>query len=518
MKIEEVSVGGLRAALDSGETTVRKLVQASLDRISAMDQTGPSLRAMIEINPDVPGIAEELDAELADGRSRGMLHGIPVVLKDNIATADRMQTTAGSLALEGAIATKDAHVVQRLRDAGAVIVGKTNLSEWAFIRSSRATSGWSARGGQTVNPYQLDRTPSGSSSGSAVAVAASYVPLAVGTETNGSIVSPAGACGVVGIKPTVGLVSRSGVIPITRFQDTAGPMARTVTDAAILLNALAGDDPDDPAHQTGSDASGPSFPSRSADVNDRVDYTASLDVDGLRGARIGVLRTELAHSRGAMAVFENALGVLRDAGAELVDPVEVPSAEAMEGTRHGVDAMLWALKSDLPAYIDEYVDPAFAIRTLADVVRFNKDHAGRELLWFGQDLLEASLEMGDADDPAFLAMVARVQRWGREEGIDGMLGEHGLDAIVAPTNAPATKIDLVNGDHRLGGSSGLAAIAGYPVVSVPAGYVHGLPVGISFMGTAYAERTLIRLAYAFEQATHVRRPPGYAAPAVMPSI
>lgn len=516
MNIVDVSVGDLRAALDRGDVTVRELAQASLDRIDAMDRTGPSLHAVIEVNPDALRIADELDDELNGGRSRGPLHGIPLLLKDNIATADRMQTTAGSLALEGAIPSKDAFLVQRLRDAGAVIVGKTNLSEWAYIRSSHGVSGWSGRGGQTVNPYQLDRTPAGSSSGSAVAVAASYVPLAVGTETNGSIVSPSGACGVVGVKPTVGLVSRSGVIPITRFQDTAGPMARSVTDAAILLNALAGDDPDDPAQQSSRVPLAPSYPGRPAGGLRRVDFTGSLDIGGLRGARIGVLRSVLSDHSGTMAVYESALAALRDAGAELVDPVEAPSAEAMKGTTSLVECMIWALKSDLAQYLKNYVDPSFPIRDLADVVRFNKDHADQELRWFGQDLLESALEKGELNDDAFVTMVEQLHRWGREEGIDGMLTEHNLDAIVAPTNGPATKIDLVNGDHRLGGSSGLAAIAGYPIVSVPAGQVHGLPVGLSFIGTAYSEQTLIRLAFAFEQATLARRSPAYAAPGVMP--
>lgn len=516
VNIEEVSAGELRNALDSGEMTIRELVEASLDRISRMDQTGPSLRAVIEINPDALAIADDLDEELNDGRSRGLLHGIPVLLKDNIATADQMQTTAGSLALEGAIATKDAFLVQRLREAGAVILGKTNLSEWAYIRSTHASSGWSARGGQTVNPYQLDRTPSGSSSGSAVAVAASYVPVSVGTETNGSIVSPSGACGVVGIKPTVGLVSRSGIIPITRFQDTAGPMARNVTDAAILLNALAGDDPDDPAQQTDQVPPDPSYPGRPAGGIRRVDFTESLDADGLRGARIGVMRAKGSDSLPAIAVFEEALKALREAGADLVDPVVAPSAEAVQGSKHLIDAMLWALKTDFAECMDAYFDPSFPIQTLADVVEFNKDHADREMPWFGQNLLEASLEKGEFEDEWFRSMVDQLHSWGREEGIDAMLGAHGLDALVAPTNAPAAKIDLVNGDHHLGGSSSLPAIAGYPIVAVPAGYVHGLPVGISFMGTAYSEQTLIRLAYAFEQATQARRSPTYAAPSVMP--
>lgn len=516
MMIEEVSVGELRAGLDNGSHTVRELVQACLDRIKAVDRSGPHLRAVIEINPDALAIADELDAELADGRSRGLLHGIPVLLKDNIATADGMQTTAGSLALEGAVPRKDAFIAGRLREAGAVIVGKTNLSEWANIRSSFSSSGWSGRGGQTVNPYQLDRTPSGSSSGSAVAVAASLAPLAVGTETNGSISSPAGNCGIVGLKPTVGLVSRSGIIPISHYQDTAGPMARNVTDAAIMLNALAADDPDEPAQQLERPETAPCYPARPAGGLARVDYTESLVADGLRGARIGVLRSPLKESEAAQAVYSQALDALRQAGAELVDPVTLPSEKDMTDNRDIVDVMLWDLKTDLAAYLRDYVDGSFPIRELADVVAFNKVEADREMPWFTQDLLETSLENGSLDDPVYLAMVARVQRLGRDEGIDAVLNEHRLDALVAPTNAPAWRIDLVNGDHRIGGSSTPSAIAGYPILTVPAGYRAGLPVGLSFLGGAYSEPTLIKLAYSFEQATQARHAPTYAPPGVLP--
>lgn len=516
--IEEVSAGELRAGLDSGAFTVRELVQACLDRINDMDRTGPSLRAVIEINPDALTIADELDAELKDGRQRGPLHGIPLLLKDNIATTDQMQTTAGSLALNGAKPRKEAFIAGRVRAAGAVILGKTNLSEWANIRSSSSSSGWSARGGLAVNPYQLDRTASGSSSGGAVAVAASYAALAVGTETNGSISSPSGSCGIVGIKPTVGLVSRAGIIPVSHFQDTAGPMARNVTDAAMLLNALVGDDPDDPAQHQERLVTEPSYPARPANGVPHVDYTDVLDPDGLRGARIGVLRSPLAQSEATQRVFARAIDALREAGAELVDPLAFPSEKEMSKNPDILSVMLWDLKTDLGAYLRDYVDPEFPIRRLADVVAFNREHDEVEMPWFGQDLLETALEKGSLEDPAYLAMVAGVQRQGRSEGIDALLGEHRLDALVAPTNAPASRIDLVNGDHHIGGSSTPSAIAGYPIVTVPAGYAAGLPVGLSFFGTAYSEPTLIRLAYSFEQATQARRAPTYTAAGVLPPV
>jgi amidase len=536
--IEEASVAQLREALDAGDLTVRELVQAALDRIESMDQTGPTLRALIETNPDALTIADELDAELANGASRGPLHGIPVLLKDNIATADQMQTTAGSYALEGAIPTQDAFIAQRLREAGTVILGKANLSEWANIRSLWASSGWSGRGGQAVNPYQLDRNASGSSSGSAIAVAASYVPLAVGTETNGSIVAPSSHCGVVGIKPTVGLVSRSGIIPISHWQDTAGPMARTVAEAAALLNVLAGDDPDDPARaddgvvatpvataETGATpqatpeaeaGTAPHYPARPSGGLETIDYTSGLDENGLEGAKLAVLRSGTSFTPASDAVFEASLQALRDAGAELVDPVMLPSHEDLSSSPDGLEVLLWDLKWDVEAYIEGHVDPSFPIRTLADIVEFNRVHADLELPWFGQDLFERSVEKSELSDPEYLAAVARLQRWGRAEGIDAVIAEHGVAAIVAPTNAPASKIDLVNGDHWLGGSSTPSAVAGYPIVTVPSGQHAGLPLGLSFIGPAFSEATLIRLAHAFEQATQARRPPGYAPPAVLP--
>jgi amidase len=515
--IEEVSVPELRAALDAGILTVRQLVQACLDRIAAFDLQGPALHAVIELNPEALEIADRLDRELAVGEMRGPLHGIPVLLKDNIATADGMENTAGSLALVGAKPVKDAFVTTRLRDAGTVILGKTNLSEWANIRSSHSTSGWSGRGGQTRNPYQVDRNPSGSSSGSGVAVAASYVPLALGTETNGSIVSPSSANGIVGIKPTVGLVSRTGVIPISHSQDTVGPMARSVTDAAMLLTVLAVADPTDPANQRGSSTTGgPSFPERLPPNSSPIDYVSHLDADGLRGARIGVLRGTMGFNRSSDEVFSDALAVLAAAGAELVDPVEIPTRKAIESNSDTVELMLWELSPDLLAYFAEFVAPPFPIRTLADIVRFNNEHAAAELRYFDQDLFHRALEKSPLDDPAYLALAGSLQDMARAKGLDAVLDGNRLDAIVAPTAAPANKLDLIHGDTRLGGTSTVAAVAGYPLITLPAGYRFGMPVGITFMGRAWSEATLIRLAFAFEQASTPRRAPEYLPPTVLP--
>jgi len=509
--IEEVSIGDLRASLDRGEFTVRELVQACLDRIASMDHEGPALHAVIETNAEALAIADELDRELHDGRSRGLLHGIPVLFKDNIATADGMQNTAGSLALEGALPRKDAFISGRLREAGAVILGKANLSEWANIRCSRSSSGWSGRGGQARNPYQLDRTPSGSSSGSAVAVAASYAPVAIGTETNGSICSPAGTCGLVGIKPTVGLISRSGVIPISSLQDTTGPMTRNVADAAMVLNALAADDSDDPAQRGDGN---PLFPQRGE--RHPVDYTAVLDPDGLRNARIGVWRQPLSHSPAAQAVFERALETMRDAGAILIDPVELPAMNENARGNRLVDLLLWRLGPDIAAYLNDYTDPGFPVRNLADIVAFNREHKDCEMPWFGQDILELGLDDNLLEESVYEALATKMQRLAREDGIDAVLREHELDAIVAPANSPATPIDLVNGDHHVGGSSTPSAVAGYPIVTVPAGLYAGLPVGLNFLGGAFSEASLIRLAYSYEQASQARRPPTYAAAGVFP--
>lgn len=509
----EQTVAHLRARMEADTGDSEEFVEWSLGRIRDLD---PNLNAMIELNPDAVEIARAADSRRREDGEVGPLHGIPVVLKDNIATADRMQTTAGSLAMVDGVPNRDAFIVQRLREAGAVILGKANLSEWANIRSRYSVSGWSGRGGQTVNPYQLDRNPSGSSSGSAVAVAASYAPLAVGTETNGSIVSPSGMCGIVGIKPTVGLVSRAGIIPISHFQDTAGPMATTVEDAATMLTVLAGDDPDDPAQAQEEPRPGPAYPTRPDGWRPGIDYRDFLDRDGLKGARIGVLQPEASDRPPANAVYASALAALKDAGAELVEPLAFPHEKELASAPSILQVMLWDLRTGLATYLRDYVDPAFPIRTISDVIAFNRAHARKELPWFGQDLFEMAEATGELDDPEYIRMVTEVQAWGRQHGIDALLRQHDLDALVAPTNLPAARIDLVNGDRASGGTSTASAVAGYPIVTLPAGYVAGLPIGISFLGTAYAEPTLIRLAYAFEQATQARREPTYADPGIFP--
>jgi len=517
ISIVEMSVSEMRAALDRGSWSVRELTEASIARIEELDWQGPSLRAVIELNPDARIIADRLDAELASGRSRGPLHGIPILLKDNIATIDPTETSAGSLAFVGARPSEDAFFVKRLRDAGMVILGKANLSEWSNFRSERSTSGWSGRGGQALNPYQLDRTPWGSSAGPAVAVAASYVPLAVGTETNGSIVMPAGACGIVGIKPTIGSVSRMGVIPISHSQDTAGPMARSVADAAMLLQVLAAPDPEDLASHGGQDVpAAASYPVRPGQIDAGVDYLAALDRDGLRGARIGVLRNDRKLPPSSAQVLHDVIATLRDAGAEIIDPVVVSPTADQKWSSADISVLLWEFKADIANYIERYVDASFPIRDLAGLIAFNEAHAAEEMPWFGQDLFTNAQAMTGLDDPAYLAAIARSQRGARVDGLDKAVADHCLDALIALTNAPAAKIDLLNGDPASYGSSGLAARAGYPLVTLPAAYIGGMPIGLTFMGGAYSEATLIRLAYAFEQRTTPRQAPSYRAPSVFP--
>ena len=530
------SVADLQAALADGSMTVRAVVEASLARIDALDAQGPALHAVIELNPDALTIADELDAELAAGTPRGPMHGIPVLIKDNIGTADGMQTTAGSLALEGLPAQSDSTVARLLREAGMVIVGKTNLSEWANIRSFWASSGWSGRGGQTGNPHQVDRNPSGSSSGSAAAAAAGYVPVTIGTETNGSIVSPAGNCGAVGIKPTVGLVSRYGVIPISHSQDTIGPMARTVADAAALLTVLAVPDERDgasrgewPTPAIGdlsatpvAEASPaaiqptPTYPSAAGAGTMGIDYVAELDPTALSGARIGVVRALAGFSPDGDEVFEEAIAALKAAGAEIVDPVEVPSLADQAWGEDTLPVLEWELKAGLAEYFAGFLPADSPITSLADVIAFNADHPDEEMPWFGQNIFESAETRTGLDDAAYIEAVNRIQAAGRTNGIDAALTANSLDALVAPTNGPATRIDLVNGDHWLGGTSTLAAIAGYPLVTVPAGYRHGLPVGITFMAGAFSEATLIRLAYAFEQATMAFQEPTFAPAGILP--
>ena len=492
--IDEKSIAELSAGMKSGEYTAHSLTTQYLDRIASLDRQGPSLRHVLETNPDALAIANTLDAERRAGRIRGPLHGIPVLVKDNIDTADRMTTTAGSLALEGTIATRDAHIVERLRAAGAIILGKANLSEWANFRSTHSSSGWSGRGGQGRNPYALDRTPSGSSSGSAGSVASSYCAVAVGTETDGSITSPAAACSLVGLKPTVGLVSRSGIIPISHTQDTAGPMARTVTDAAILLGALAGRDPRDIAtRQAGRFAS--------------ADYTRFLDANGLKGARIGVARkVYTGYSTAADAHFESALGAMKERGAVIVDPADIATAGKFNEAEFEV--LLFEFKADLHAYLATLPAGARA-RTLDDLIAFNRAHAREEMPYFGQEIFEQAAQKGSLRSPLYRKALAACRKLSRVQGLDATFAAHRLDAIVAPTQGPPALIDLVNGDPSGPSSTSPSAVAGYPAITVPMGYAWGLPLGITFMGKAWGEPTLLKLAYAFEQATKVRVPPSF---------
>jgi amidase len=491
---EEATIGDLQAALAKGRQTAVSLVRAYLRRIEDLNQRGPALRAVIEVNPEALAIAKDLDGQRKAKGPRSSLHGIPVLLKDNIGTHDRMTTTAGSLALTGSIPPRDSFVAQRLREAGAVILGKANLSEWANFRGHRSSSGWSGRGGQTKNPYVLDRNPSGSSSGSAVAVAANLCPVAVGTETDGSIISPSTLCGIVGIKPTVGLISRSGIIPIAHSQDTAGPMARTVRDAAVLLGAMTGVDPADPSTESSRDKA-------------HADYKPFLDPEGLRGARIGVARQFFQSRSPAAQVLEAALAEMKRCGATLVDPADDPPLPSFGDAE--ITVMLYEFKADLNAYLAA-LGPGAPAHSLEELIAFNERNKDKEMPFFGQELFIQAQEKGPLTDKAYLDALERCRRLSRQEGLDALLDRHQLDAIVAPSGGPAGKTDPVYGDRSVGGSSSPAAVAGYPSITVPAGFVFGLPVGISFFGRAYGEPTLLKLAYAFEQATKVRRPPTFA--------
>ena len=489
--VVERSIGQLQEAMRSGAMTSREIVEAYRARIGAMDH---DLRAVLELNPDASAIAAALDDERRKSGARGPLHGIPILIKDNVATADKMETTAGSLALMGARPPRDAFVAERLRAAGAVILGKTNLSEWANFRSTHAASGWSGRGGQCRNPYALDRSPSGSSSGSAAAVASSFCAVAVGTETNGSIVSPAAACSLVGIKPTVGLVSRTAIIPISRSQDTAGPMARTVTDAAILLGAIAGADARDAATMVPG-------------AKRVASYAEALDVDALRGMRIGVPREQyFGYNTAADSITQHALELMREKGAVIVDPVEIGKMGAVGGAEF--DVLLYEFKAGINEYLAT-LGVGAKVRTLADLIAFNRAHEREEMPYFAQEIFEQAQKCGPLTDAKYLAALAKVRSSTRAKGIDRVMNAHRLDALVAPTSGPAWLIDLVNGDADGGGSSSPAAEAGYPSITVPAGYAFGLPVGISFFGRAWSEPTLIRIAYAFEQAAGARHAPTY---------
>jgi amidase len=490
VRLAERGIAELQAQMKAGALSAAALTQFYLRRIDAIDRHGPMLRSVIEINPDAMAIAASLDRERKQKGPRGPLHGIPILIKDNIATRDRMQTTAGSLALVGAKAPRDAFLVTRLREAGAVILGKTNLSEWANIRSSRSTSGWSARGGLTRNPYAPERNTSGSSSGSAVSITAGLAAVAIGTETDGSIVSPSSMAGLVGFKPTLGLVSRDGIVPIAHSQDTAGPMARSVADAAMVLQAIAGADQRDKATLESQ---------RSA-----VDYLAALDRQGLKGARLGLARNPFVTHAHVLALLDEAVKRLKSLGATVID-VEIPNTDKYAETE--LEVLLHELKADLNAYLAEFAAGA-PVKSLADVIAFNEKHRDREMPYFGQELFLQAQEKGGLDSPAYLAALDNNQRYSRAEGIDKVMDEHRLDALIAPTSGPAWMTDLVNGDRDTGGFSSPAAVAGYPHVTVPSGMVNGvLPVGLSFVGRPYSEAVLLKYAYAFEQATRHRRGP-----------
>jgi amidase len=492
-ELEEATIATLQTAMARGEQTARSIAEAYLDRITSLDRSGPQLNSVIELNPDALPLADALDKERKAGRVRGALHGIPVLLKDNIDTGDRMQTTAGSLALVGAPAPKDAFVVERLRLSGALILGKTNLSEWANFRSTHSTSGWSGRGGQTRCPYVLDRNPCGSSSGSGAAIAANLAAVAIGTETDGSVVCPASANGLVGLKPTLGLVSRAGIIPLAHSQDTAGPMTRTVRDAALLLNAMTGSDARDPLTSTSAG-------------HVAVDYTATLASSALRGKRLGVVRSYFDIDPAVDRVMEASLTALREAGAILVDPVVLPNAGKYDDSEGVV--LRYEFKADIATYLATRAGPDVP-RSLAALIAYNIQHAAEEMPWFGQELFEQAEAKGPLTDKAYLNALKRNHHLSRGEGIDAALRAHRLDALVAPTGGPAWMTDLVVGDHFTGGYSTASAVAGYPHITVPAGFVHGLPVGLSFFAGAWAEPALFGIAYAFEQATLARRSPRY---------
>ena len=492
--LSELSVAEVQRRMAAGSLTSERLTEHFLRRIHRLDRNGPRLNSVIEVNPEAVAIARVLDDERRTQGPRGPLHGLPVLIKDNIDTGDRMQTTAGSLALAGSIAPKDAFIVARLRAAGAVVLGKTNLSEWANFRGHRSISGWSGRGGLTRNPHMLDRSASGSSSGSGVAVAADLCTVAIGTETDGSIVSPASSCGIVGLKPTVGLLSRSGIIPISSTQDTAGPMARTVADAAALLGAMTGIDPTDAAS------------ARSNQTLAGQDFTRFLDPGALKGARIGVARNHFGWHPRIDAVMASSLKIMREQGAELIDTSGLPSHSALGDAEFQV--MLYEFKAGLNAYFASLGDAA-PVKSLAELIAFNERNADRELKFFGQETLIEAQTKGPLTEARYLEALARCRKWSRQDGIDRVMDEHRLDALVAPTTGPAHAIELLAGDGGLGGSSSIAAVAGYPSITLPAGMIFGLPVGLSFFGRAWSEGRLIGLAHAFETAAQARRTPRF---------
>jgi len=495
MIIPEWTIADLQEKMESGELTARRLAELYMERISEIDKNGPYLNSVIELNPDALEIADSLDAERKAGKTRSALHGVPILIKDNIDTHDRMQTTSGSLALEGNIAAKDAFIVKQLRKAGALILGKTNLSEWANFRGKRSVSGWSSRGGLTRNPYALDRTACGSSSGSGAAVAANLCAAAVGTETDGSIICPAQTNGIVGIKPTLGLLSRNGIIPIAHSQDTAGPMARTVADAALLLGAMTGVDQRDPATRLG----------RKRSVSN---YTKFLDRDGLKGARIGVARNMAGTNPKIIKIFDHCIEIMKHLGALIVDPADVPNFDKFSKTE--MEVLHYEFKADLNKYLKS-LDGSMPIHSMDDVIKFNEENSHRVMPYFGQEHMLTAQETKSLRDQKYRAALTKNLRLTRKEGIDKAMRKNKVDALIVPTGGPAWLIDLVNGDSINWDmeSTSPAAVAGYPHITVPAGYIFGLPVGISFFAQAWDEPTLIKFAYAFEQATQFRRQPRF---------
>jgi amidase len=492
-ELDELTISDLQDGMKSGKFTSRSLVEKYSNRIDEIDKHGPAINSVIESNPDALSIAEALDHERKTKGPRGPLHGVPVLIKDNIDTADRMMTTAGSLALVGSRPANDSFVAEKLRTAGAVILGKTNLSEWANIRSSHSTSGWSGRGGLTKNPYALDRNPCGSSSGSGAGVSANLCAAAIGTETDGSIVCPSSSNGIAGIKPTVGLVSRAGIIPISHSQDGAGPMCRTVRDAAIMLGALTGVDPRDSA-------------TANSEGRSATDYARFCDPAGLKGARIGVARKYFGFNDAVDALMEQSLDVIKKQGATLVDPADIETLGKFDKSEMLV--FMYELKADLNSYLAA-LGPNAPVKTLKDIIDFNERNRQKEMPYFGQDLFLKAEAKGPLTEKAYLDALENNHQLARTEGIDATMDKYHLDALVAPTGGPAWLTDLVDGDHDAGGSSNAAAVAGYPNINVTAGFISGLPVGISFFGRAWSEPTLIRLAYAFEQATKARQAPRF---------
>ncbi len=491
--LDEISISELQQHMAKGKSTAEIVTETYLERIEALDRKGPALRALIELNPEALSIARSLDKERNAKGPRGPLHGIPVLIKDNIDTADKMQTTAGSLALAGKPAARDAFVAERLRAAGAIILGKTNLSEWANFRSTHSTSGWSGRGGQTKNPYALDRNPCGSSSGSAAAIASNFAVVGVGTETDGSVVCPSSMCGIVGIKPTLGLISRSGIVPIAHSQDTAGPMARCVTDAAILLGALTGVDPRDEA-------------TAASEGKAYRDYTRFLDPNGLRGMRIGVARQYFDMIPAVTSIMDECLELMKSAGAQIIDHVEFPKFEAWRDSE--TEVLLYEFKADLNNYLAQR---GAAMKSLADCIAFNHLHAREEMPYFRQELMEQAQEKGPLTEKDYKAALSKNHRLTRKKGIDALLKQHKLDAITGPTAGPAWLTDWVNGDRVDSGCASPPAVAGYPHITVPAGFSFGLPLGISFFAGAWSEPKLIKIAYAFEQLRRARRIPKFIA-------